>query len=663
MQGSSIHGQMEPGALGDPRRAGAPLHRRGGDRLIALLDSFLSEPLRQQPAEKLTRSRVLVGGSLLLLLVGAPYIPVQWMSTHSLSLIFVGLLGLSGIAGSLILAHRSRTLEAPGLLLCTTVALGCMLDAIYQELPYEGTHAANMLVPILTVYLLGARHGFLITLLHSLILAIAFPLYYSDQVADPAQLWSSHGYAAAAMMAAWVLSWLYGTSRDAAHADLQQALDTLHESEHKLHSLVESTDDLIASLDSEGRLLTVNSAFKAVFQERFGQEPRPGELLEQLFPPEYPEHLEHWKLIFPRALQGERIRFEDSYTVQGQPRTVEICVTPISGKGSHPSGITLFGRDITPRKQAEAQLGELHRTLLDVSRRAGMAEIATGVLHNVGNTLNSVTVSVSLLSEQLRASRLSSLERATALLSENAPHLASFLSEDPRGRQLPSYLSTLTQHLRNEQAAQQAELRSLSESVSHLEAVVSMQQRHASAVGVIETFSTAPLIDDALRLHSFSFEHLGIRVRRDYGEVPPLLADRHKLLQILLNLLKNARQALLASERPDKLLSIRIAPAPHAPQDKLLIQISDNGVGISPENLGRLFAQGFTTKVGGHGFGLHMSALAAKELGGALSCSSEGPGHGATFTLELPFHSEEARPSPHPTEEPPAQPSTSGRAL
>ncbi|HEX5747505.1 MAG TPA: ATP-binding protein [Archangium sp.] len=67
------------------------------------------------------------------------------------------------------------------------------------------------------------------------------------------------------------------------------------------------------------------------------------------------------------------------------------------------------------------------------------------------------------------------------------------------------------------------------------------------------------------------------------------------------------------------------------------IQVHDNGMGIAPEMLTRIFQYGFTTREEGHGFGLHSSALAAQELGGSLTVHSEGPGHGATFTLELPY--------------------------
>jgi C4-dicarboxylate-specific signal transduction histidine kinase len=162
-----------------------------------------------------------------------------------------------------------------------------------------------------------------------------------------------------------------------------------------------------------------------------------------------------------------------------------------------------------------------------------------------------------------------------------------------------------------------------------------MQQRHARAAGSVEEVPVPQLIDEALRLHALSFGRMGIQVERDYANVPTLLVDRHRLLQILVNLLSNARDALMASDTPDKRLLISIHPAPEGRH--LRIQVTDNGMGIAPENLQRMFAQGFTTKKEGHGFGLHISALAAVEMKGRLTCTSPGPGQGATFTLELPM--------------------------
>jgi C4-dicarboxylate-specific signal transduction histidine kinase len=296
--------------------------------------------------------------------------------------------------------------------------------------------------------------------------------------------------------------------------------------------------------------------------------------------------------------------------------------------------MTVSGRDITARKVAEAQLGEMHRSLVDVSRYAGMAEVATGVLHNVGNTLNSVNISAGLLNDQLRNSRVSGLRKAATLLGEHTPDLGSFLTTDPRGQQLPSYLLTLSEELEKERELLRQEVGALIGSVEHIKSIVSMQQQHARAAGVVERLPVPQLIEEALRLHAVSFERQGIHIAREYAEVPPILVDRHNLLQILINLLSNARHALMESRTSDKRLRIRIRRSEGGAE--LIIEIIDNGVGIAPEHLERIFSQGFTTKKHGHGFGLHISALAATDMSGQLSCESAGPGQGATFTLVLP---------------------------
>jgi signal transduction histidine kinase len=269
-----------------------------------------------------------------------------------------------------------------------------------------------------------------------------------------------------------------------------------------------------------------------------------------------------------------------------------------------------------------------------------MAEMATGVLHNVGNALNSVNVSVNLLAERLQQSRVQGLRKATGLLAEHAANLATFLEGDVRGRQLPSYLQALSGQLATERDELLEEVHTLQKSVEHIKSVVSMQQAHARFSGMVERLDVMPLLDDALRLHSESFESMGIEVRREYTEVPLVRLDRHKLLQILLNLLSNARHALLESGRPDKLLTIRVE---RTVTQRLRITVADNGVGIAPEDAPRLFTQGFTTKKDGHGFGLHISALAAAEMDAFLSGTSEGRGQGATFTIDLPVAGEESR--------------------
>ncbi|HLL05277.1 MAG TPA: HAMP domain-containing sensor histidine kinase [Myxococcaceae bacterium] len=297
-------------------------------------------------------------------------------------------------------------------------------------------------------------------------------------------------------------------------------------------------------------------------------------------------------------------------------------------------------QSVTAYQEAELRLSGMHRTLVDVSRQAGMAEIATGVLHNVSNTLNSVTISTGLVIDQLRASRVAGLSRAVELLREHSADMASFLSTDPRGQKLPGYLFALANELQQEREAMLQEMQALSNSVDHIKSVVTMQQKHARVAGTLESLHLPQLIDEALRLNAVSFERQGIRIERQYENAPPVIVDRHKLLQILINLLSNARHALAESDREDKQLIIRVRTTQGG--ERLLLEVADNGKGIAPENLPRLFTQGFTTKRTGHGFGLHISALSAEEMKGQLTCASAGPGQGATFTLELPMRGPEA---------------------
>ncbi|HYR58240.1 MAG TPA: ATP-binding protein, partial [Chthoniobacteraceae bacterium] len=288
--------------------------------------------------------------------------------------------------------------------------------------------------------------------------------------------------------------------------------------------------------------------------------------------------------------------------------------------------------EITERKAAEARVAELNRQLVETSRQAGMAEVATGVLHNVGNVLNSVNIAASTVIEKLRASKVDGLGKAVALMAEHEHDLGVFLTSDAQGQRLPGYLRKLSGLLTEENADVRGELEQLGKHIEHIKEIVAMQQSYARATGLIEDVPAASLIDDALELNRVSFDRHGIEISRDIPPVPAVRVDKHKVLQILTNLLRNAKHAVEDAARPDP--SIRIA-VDHA-GDRVRIAITDNGVGIPPQNLTHVFRHGFTTKKNGHGFGLHSGANAAKEMGGTLTADSLGPGLGATFTLELP---------------------------
>jgi C4-dicarboxylate-specific signal transduction histidine kinase len=290
---------------------------------------------------------------------------------------------------------------------------------------------------------------------------------------------------------------------------------------------------------------------------------------------------------------------------------------------------------VAAEERARAELAQAQQSLIETSRLAGMAEVATSVLHNVGNVLNSVGVSATLVTDRIRRSKAGSLTRAAAMIRAQNGQLATFLTSDPKGRVLPEYLEAVCQQVANDHSGMLKELEELVENVEHIKKIVAMQQTYAKVSGTVENLPIADLVDDALRMNAASFESANISVVRQIApNLPPINVDRHRVLQILINLLRNAKQALDVPEVTERRLEIGSF---FDPDGKVIIRVRDTGVGIAPENMTRIFQHGFTTKKEGHGFGLHSGANVAKEMGGRLTAHSDGPGRGAVFTLELPL--------------------------
>ena len=237
-------------------------------------------------------------------------------------------------------------------------------------------------------------------------------------------------------------------------------------------------------------------------------------------------------------------------------------------------------------------------------------------------------------SDRLRRSKVAKLCQATALLREQNGHLAEFLTSDPKGKLLPEYLGTVANQLAGEQTKLITLMTMVSQHIEHIKKIVAMQQSYAKVSGVYETLAVGGLVEDALRMNAAAFDRHHIDLVREFDkDIPAVCVDRHKVLQILINLFRNAKYAMAARSGNDKRIVIRVGMAS---PDRVKITVGDNGVGIAPEHLTSIFNHGFTTKKDGHGFGLHSGANAAKEMGGTLMAHSDGPGQGAEFTLELP---------------------------
>ena len=326
-----------------------------------------------------------------------------------------------------------------------------------------------------------------------------------------------------------------------------------------------------------------------------------------------------------------------------------IVVAPISSLTAHATAIGASG-DLSLRIEHSSsdetgvlaaefnrmvdRLAESSRRLMDLSRQAGMAQIASGVLHNVGNVLASVSCVTDSLRRTVQESRMDRLSQVSDMLQAHVDDVPRFFMEDPRGKQLLPYIRQLASRLNDENARLTADVETLTVSVQHIVTIVEAQQQYATRTRLTESVAVESLVDDAVQLCGQALQRHGIALRKDVEEqLPPIFVDRARLLEVLVNLFTNARESLVEARSEQPAISIVTR---RCCDDRVRIEIVDNGGGIAPGNLAQLFREGFTTKADGHGFGLHFCALAIKEMGGSISARSEGVGVGAVFAVDLP---------------------------
>ncbi|CEK12050.1 ATP-binding protein [Legionella hackeliae] len=304
----------------------------------------------------------------------------------------------------------------------------------------------------------------------------------------------------------------------------------------------------------------------------------------------------------------------------------------------------LIARTTAAYKQYESYLENcrLNSQLVSIARRAGMADLATSILHNIGNVLNSANVSLDMIKEHSNPSYLQDLRTVSLMFKEHKGTLTSYLTEDAKGKLLPDYLLALIRKINQEHETIGKEMLCLRNQIAHIKDVVAMQKSLCGVSGVFEQLSVNEIIINAIEMCKSALDKQAVQIHYDSKESIFVVTDKAKLLQILINLIQNAIDALSASDEAiNKIIRLTVAEYPEA--NNLTIKIQDNGTGIKEEDRDKIFSFGFTTKSYGHGFGLHTSALAAKELGGNLQMDSKGFGYGAEFILTLPSTQVERR--------------------
>jgi signal transduction histidine kinase len=280
------------------------------------------------------------------------------------------------------------------------------------------------------------------------------------------------------------------------------------------------------------------------------------------------------------------------------------------------------------------KLQKTQRRLAEASHRAGMAEVASSVLHNVGNALNSVNTTSFVVSNKLRDLNIDRLFKVVGLLKEHEADLPGFFTTDPKSAKIPQFLDALAQSYSAAQSSMSSEMTRLQDKIENITSIVAAQQEYANAKAITETISLAELFNSAVEMSNLSLKENSVQITREFASMDPVRVETFKVVQILVHLLNNAEHALSSSEVTEKRLVLQIK---ELDQDKVRLAVIDNGIGIPKDNINRIFTYGFSTKEGGRGLGLHSAANSANAMGGSLSCHSDGPGQGAVFYLDLPL--------------------------
>lgn len=337
----------------------------------------------------------------------------------------------------------------------------------------------------------------------------------------------------------------------------------------------------------------------------------------------------------PMTTLTQRIRAEGAISeVEVTYLTRTGATVPMTFSGAlqpEDGSLVCVAHDITGRKAAEQELDRVHRELQQASKQAGMAEVANGVLHNVGNVLNSLNVAATVVGDRVLNSSAGRLGEIVRLLREHESALPAFFATK-QGLLVPGYLAKLHAQQEADRSEVTSEVARLRKSIEHIREIVCMQQNYARISGLTEPVALADIIDDAIQLNAGALLRHQVTLTREFYVKPTLTLDKHRLLQVLVNLIRNAKYACDDSGRPEKHVIVRTEQT----GDRILIHVIDNGVGIPAENLKKIFQHGFTTRKDGHGFGLHSGAIAATDMKGTLHVQSAGPGYGAIFTIDLP---------------------------
>lgn len=411
----------------------------------------------------------------------------------------------------------------------------------------------------------------------------------------------------------------------------KDVLNFENQMEERAQEILEATPDAMIITNKEGQIIFANTQTEKVFG--YEKNELLGKSVEILIPEPYrgrhPKNRQNYfkaprtrPMGIGKELYGQRKNNEIF--------SVEISLSPLKTK----EGMLALAaiRDITERKKAEKEINELSQSLLITARHAGMAEVANSTLHNIGNILNSINISIGIISDNSKQSNLvKGLKRILNLIQENS--LNEYILHNEQGKNVSDYIKSLTEIAEIEHANMSDEIQSLYKHVSMAIDFISKQKSISGYSLFPENTVIAEVIESALKMSDVLNQD--INIKKYFDTIPIVNIDKNKLLQILINVITNSKDALYKNNHADKVLALSIKKIKN---NCINIIVEDNGVGIPAENLKHIFSFGFSTKEDKHGFGLHNSWLLANEMGASINIKSDGPSKGAIFTLSLPVN-------------------------
>jgi PAS domain S-box-containing protein len=403
----------------------------------------------------------------------------------------------------------------------------------------------------------------------------------------------------------------------------------------------------IAITDEKGAVMWVNPSFTSLtghkLEEIYGQNLK----ILKSGKHDHAFYRNLWETINSgNVWEGETINRKKDGSLYVEQQTIA-PVLDVDGKISN---FIAIKQDISKRKKVEEELAayrerleqmvedrtrelkEAQKRMVSRAMEAGMAQAAAMGLHNIGNAVTPMNVLMDKMQKNEIEEISRYLEKCYLDLKSHANDLERYINLEARGKQVFAYMGELIDSLITQNKKQSANFNRIEEALAYISEILSLQQTYASRDRETkEVVDLNDLIDHAIRMQMGALEKRGIFIKKQFDDsLPKLLMDKNRLMQVIVNFIKNSYEAIDAQK--NKTGEKVIAFSSFVENGRVGFRISDNGIGIDPEKIDKIFELGKSRK-GSTGFGLHYCKMCVEANGGTITFNSTGVGKGATVSV------------------------------